>query len=380
MAEKKDYYQELGVGRDASDDQLKKAYRKLAKQYHPDANPGDKNAEERFKQISEAYSVLSDPSKRKTYDQFGHAAFEQGGGGFHGGGMDMGDILNSFFHGGAMDFGDIFSGGKARPKARRGSDMQMRMNIRFEEAVFGATRSVELETYDTCPTCKGSGAKPGTFAESCKHCGGSGNERVIQQSILGTMTRILPCSVCRGEGKIIKDPCQQCRGQGRIRKRKTVEVNIPKGIDNGQSVRLSGQGESGEKGAPSGDLYITVSVEPHKIFRREGSNLYLEAPITFVQACLGDEIVLPTLEGGSEKYQVKPGTQTGSVISLRGKGVPNVHNPKSVGDLVVKLNVTVPTNLSEKQKELLLNFNNSMGDDYTNHKKRWFDKVKEAFR
>jgi len=379
MANKKDFYEQLGVEKNASDDQIKKAYRKMAKQYHPDANPGDKAAEAKFKEISEAYGVLSDSSKRQTYDQFGHAAFEQGGGGggFHGG-MDINDIFGSFF-GGGMDIGDLFGGGRQRPRARKGADLQMRMNIKFEEAVFGATKEVQLQSYDECSTCKGSGAKPGTYAESCKKCNGTGSERITQQSILGMMTRVVPCSQCRGEGKIIKEPCQQCRGQGRVRTTKTLEVNVPKGIDNGQSIRLTGKGEYGEKGAPPGDLYITVSISPHKLFTRDGSHLYLEIPITFVQAALGDEISIPTLDAGEEKYKVKAGTQPGTVIQLRGKGVPNVHNPRNVGDLIVKLNVTVPTQMNDKQRELLMGFNEAMGDDYKNHKKRWFDKVKEYF-
>ena len=216
MADKRDYYELLGVGREANDDQIKKAYRKMAKQYHPDANPGDKTAEAKFKEISEAYSVLSDSSKRQTYNQFGHAAFEQGGGGggFHGG-MDINDIFGSFF-GGGMDIGDIFGGGRrgGRPQPRRGADLQMRLNIKFEEAVFGATKEVQLQSYDSCPTCKGSGAKPGTYAESCKKCNGTGSERVTQQSILSMVTRVVPCSSCKGEGKIIKEPCIKCRGNG----------------------------------------------------------------------------------------------------------------------------------------------------------------------
>ena len=381
MANKTDYYELLGVGRDATDDQLKKAYRKMAKQYHPDANPGDKAAEEKFKEISEAYSVLSDSSKRQTYNQFGHAAFEHGGGGggFHGG-MDMSDIFGSFFGGGGVDLGDIFGGGRSRPRPRRGADLQMRLNIKFEEAVFGTTKEVQVQTYDACPSCKGTGAKAGTHAESCKKCKGTGSERVTQQSILGMMTRVVPCSSCRGEGRIIKDPCGQCRGNGRVRISKTLDVTVPKGIDNGQSIRLTGKGEMGEKGAPPGDLYITISVTPHKLFTREGSQLYLEIPITFVQAALGDEISIPTLDGGVEKYNVRGGTQPGAVVQIRGKGVPNVHNPRSIGDLIVRLNVTVPTTMNERQRDLLKNFNEAMGDDYKNHKKRWFEKVKEYFK
>lgn len=377
MADKRDYYEQLGVGRDATDDQLKKAYRKLAKQHHPDANPGDKKAEAKFKEISEAYGVLSDSSKRKTYDQFGHAAFEQGGG-FHGG-MDINDIFGSFF-GGGMDMGDIFGGGgRSRPRPRRGADLQMRIQIKFEEAVFGAKKEVQLQTYDSCPTCSGSGAKPGTYAESCKKCNGTGSERITQQSFIGMMTKVVPCSTCRGEGRIIKEPCTGCRGQGRVRTTKKLDVTVPKGIDNGQSIRITGKGEMGEKGAPPGDLYITVAIQPHKLFSRDGSHLYLDIPITFVQAALGDEISIPTLDGNAEKHIVKPGTQPGAVVQLRGKGVPNVHNPRSIGDLIVKLNVTVPASLNERQREMLKNFNDSMGDEYVNHKKRWFDKVKEYF-
>jgi len=382
MATKRDYYEILGVSKQAGDDEIKKAYRKMAKKFHPDANPGDKAAEEKFKELGEAYSVLSESSKRRQYDQFGHAAFEQGGGGgFHGGGFgDMSDILNSFF--GGSGFGDdMFGGGRGgRPRPRRGSDLQMRLTIKFEEAVFGTTRQVPLQSYDSCPTCKGSGAKPGTHAESCRKCGGSGSERVTKQSILGVVTQVVTCSKCRGEGKIIKDPCLDCRGQGRIRTQKNIEVTIPKGIDNGQSIRLSGKGEMGEKGAPPGDLYITINVAPHKIFSREGSHLYLDVPITFVQASLGDEISIPLLDGREEKHLIKPGTQPGAIIHLRGKGVPNVHNQRNVGDLIVKLIVTVPTQMSEKQKDLLRAFNEEMGEEYKNHKKRWFDKVKEYFK
>ncbi|MCL1845836.1 MAG: molecular chaperone DnaJ [Defluviitaleaceae bacterium] len=374
---KKDFYEQLGVGREATDDQIKKAYRKMAKQYHPDANPGDAAAEAKFKEISEAYSVLSDSSKRQKYDQFGHAAFEQGGGGgFHGGGMDIdiGDIFGSFFG------GDSIFGGRSRtPKPRRGADIQMRVNIKFEEAVFGATKEVQLQTHEACGTCSGSGAKPGTYPESCKKCNGSGSERITRQSFIGMMTQVVTCSACRGQGKIIKTPCQTCSGQGRVLTSKKLDVNIPKGIDSGQSVRIGGKGEMGEKGAPSGDLYITVTVAPHKLFSREGSRLSLEIPITFVQAALGDEISIPLLDGGVEKQKIKPGTQPGTLVTLRGKGVPNVHNPRNVGDLIVRLNVTVPTALNDKQRDILKNFNDAMGEDYVNHKKRWFDKVKAYF-
>jgi len=382
MATKQDYYEMLGVGRNATDDELKKAYRKMAKKYHPDVKPGDAAAEAKFKELSEAYSVLSDQGKRRTYDQFGHAAFEQGGGGGFHGSMDMSDILNSVFGGGGMDFGDLFGGGgsRTRPKARRGADLQMRITINLEEAIFGTKKEINLQSYDTCGTCKGNGAKPGTNPETCKRCGGAGSERIQQQSILGIVTRVVPCNTCKGEGRIIKEPCTTCRGQGRVRTTKPIEVSVPKGIDNGQSIRLTGKGEAGEKGAPAGDLYIVVAITPHKLFRREGSHLHIDVPITFVQAALGDEISIPTLDGREEKYNVKPGTQPGAIVQMRGKGAPNVHNPNQVGDLIVKLNVTVPSQMNEKQKEKLRAFNDEMGDDYKNHKAKWLDKVKGYFK
>jgi len=379
MADKRDYYETLGINKQAGDDDIKKAYRKLAKQYHPDANPGDEKAEAKFKEISEAYGVLSDADKRRQYDHMGHAAFSQQGGFGGGGSMDLNEIFSRF---GDILGGDLFGmgGGGRRRGPQRGSDLQMRLTIKFEEAVFGCTREVTLNTYETCVPCKGTGAKPGTFAETCKKCNGAGSERVMQQTMLGYMTSVVACNACRGEGKIIKEPCKDCKGQGRVKANKTLNVTVPKGIDNGQQVRLQGKGEFGEKGGPPGDLYIVVQVTPHKLFNREGNNLYLEIPVTFVQAALGDDITVPMLDGTEEKYALKPGTQPGAVVHLRGKGVPSVRNNRNVGDLVVKFNVTVPTVMNERQKELLVAFNDAMGDDYKNHKKRWFDKVKEYFK
>jgi len=375
---KRDYYEILGINKQASDDDIKKAYRKMAKQHHPDNNPGDAAAEAKFKEINEANAILSDSEKRRAYDQMGHAAFQQGGGGGWGGvHPDINDMFSSMFT--QMDIGDIFGGGRGRRGPRRGADMQMRLPIKFEEAVFGATRDIQMQTYDTCTTCKGSGAKPGTFAENCKKCNGTGSERVVRQTMLGVMTSVESCSACRGEGKVIRDPCVTCRGQGRIRATKTLQVTVPKGIDDGQQIRLAGKGEVGEKGAEAGDLYIIVSVSPHKLFTRSGTNLHMEVPITFVQAALGDEISIPLLDGSEAKYTIKGGTQPGAVVSLKGKGVPSLRNNRNVGDLIVKLNVTVPTNMNDRQKELLKSFNDAMGDDYKYHKKRWFDKVKEYF-
>ena len=382
MANKNDYYETLGVSKSAADSELKSAYRKLAKQYHPDANPGDQQAEEKFKEISEAYAVLSDGDKRAAYDQYGHAAFDSsnsgGGGGFYGNfNFDMHDIFNSFFSEGFDIFG---SGGRKRGGPRRGSDLQMRMQIRFEEAVFGATKEVQLPIHEPCTTCSGSGAKPGTHPENCKDCGGSGQVRMIQQTLMGAVTSVRTCSTCRGEGKIVKDPCGSCRGAGKIRVTKTLNVTIPKGIDHDQSIRLTGKGEPGEKGGPDGDLLITMQVQPHKLFSREGTNLYLDVPITFVQATLGDEISIPMLDGSEEKYHIRSGTQPGAVIHVRGKGVPDVRNNRNIGDLVVTFNVTVPTNLTEKQKDHLRAFNEAMGSDYNNHKNNWFEKIKKSFK
>jgi molecular chaperone DnaJ len=377
MADKRDYYESLGVQKNASDDELKKAYRKMAKQYHPDANPGDKKAEERFKEINEAYGILSDPQKKAAYDQYGHAAFDQtaaGGGGYYSGaGFDMGDIFESFF--GESNFGDIFnSGSRRRTGPRRGADLRTTLQIKFEEAVFGTVKDIKLQTSETCETCHGTGAKPGTVAENCRHCGGTGQERVQQQTMFGAMTAVRTCSVCKGEGKIIREPCPVCHGSGKNRVNKTLQVTVPKGIDNGQSIRLSGKGEPGDKGGPAGDLLITVYVQPHRVFTRQGTNIYLDVPITFVQAALGDEIAIPTLDG-EEKYNVKPGTQPNTIVSIRGKGVPNVKNQRLIGDLVVKFIVNVPTQINEKQKQKLREFADEMGDDYKNSKKTWFEKL-----
>ncbi|KAI4453216.1 dnaj 1 mitochondrial-related [Holotrichia oblita] len=379
MADKKDYYEVLGANKGASEDELKKAYRNMAKKYHPDVNPGDKQAEEKFKEINEAYEVLSDKQKRATYDQFGHAAFDGasgGGGGFYGGGVNMEDIFESFF-GDSGGFGDIFGGGSRRRQGpKRGADVQVNVQVSFEDAIFGVNKEITLEMHDTCETCKGSGAKPGTTAESCKHCGGSGQERFQQQTMFGTMTSVRTCSICRGEGKIIKDPCTSCSGAGRIRKRKTIEVAVPKGIDTNQTVRIVGKGESGEKGGPTGDLLILVHVLPHKFYTRQGMTLYVKVPISFTQAALGDEIVIPT-PYGEEKYNVKAGTQTGTNVTLKSKGVPNVRNNKVLGDLVATLTVEVPTQLTDKQKEVLRLFAQEMGEETKEQKKGFFDKFKK---
>ncbi len=385
MAGKNDYYETLGVGKNASDDEIKKAYRGLAKKYHPDVNPGDNASAEKFKEINEAYEVLSDSKKRATYDQFGHDAFSGAGaggyggfgGGFSGAEFNMGDIFESFFGDGGFDiFGNR---GRQRQGPRRGSDLHVGVQIKFEEAVFGTEKEFTLDMNEVCDTCKGTGAAEGTVAESCKHCGGSGQERVQQQTMFGAMTTVRTCSICKGTGKIIKTPCHKCSGSGKVRERKTIKVAIPKGIDTDQMIRLSGKGELGEKGGPPGDLLITVKVLPHKYFKRQGSNLYINVPISFVQAALGDEIVIPLLSG-EDKYTIKPGTQTGSTAVLKGKGVPNVKNNRVVGDLIVTFNIVVPTQLNEKQKQILRDFSVEMGESTKEQKRSFFEKFKDSFK
>jgi molecular chaperone DnaJ len=364
MAER-DYYEVLGVKKGATDEDLKKAYRTMGKKYHPDANPGNvAEAEEKFKEINKAYSVLSDKEKRAAYDQFGHKAFDgsMGGAGFHGNmDFDMGDIFSSVF-------GDFFGGGnpfggrrQQESGPRQGPDVQVTIQIAFEDAVNGAEKELQLSLHDKCETCKGTGSKPGTFPENCKHCGGSGQERVLQQTILGRMTSVRTCSICRGEGKIIRDACQTCSGRGKIKSNKKIAVTIPKGIDNGQSIRITGKGEPGERGGPNGDLRVLVYVKPHTRFKRDGMTLRTDINVSMVQAALGDIITIPTVYG-DEKYDLKPGTQPGTVAVLKGKGMANVHNPNRVGDLEITIIVNIPTKLSGKQEELLRSFAGEAGE------------------
>ena len=391
MAEKRDYYEVLGVSKGASEDEIKKGYRKMAKKYHPDANPGNKEAEAKFKEVNEAYSVLSDPKKKAQYDQFGHAAFDQtaggGAGGFYSGDFDMGDlgdIFNMFGFGGG--FGG-FGGGSARRNApQRGRDVNVDIQISFEEAIFGATKEIQVKVVDECDTCHGTGAKPGSHAETCKRCNGTGQERYTQQSMFGMVQSMRTCPDCKGTGKIIKDPCTTCDGKGKVRKTKKFEVNIPKGIDNGQTIRLAGKGEAGSRGGGYGDLLVTVYVRPDKYFVRKGMNVYCDVPITFVQAALGDEITIRTLNG-EQKYTVKAGTQPDTTVTLKGNGIPSLRNPRVKGDQVITFKVSIPTNLSERQKSLLREFygdskNNLKNDkDFEKEEKKGFwDKVRENFK
>lgn len=392
MAEKRDYYEVLGVERGADDATLKKAYRKLAKKYHPDMNPGDKEAEAKFKEATEAYSVLSDPEKRRTYDQYGHAAFENGGagqgggfGGFDFNGADMGDIFGDIF-------GDLFGGGRSRRANNgpmRGANLRAVVHITFQEAVFGCEKELELTLKDTCTKCNGTGAKPGTSPETCSKCHGTGQVTYTQQSMFGMVRNVQTCPDCGGTGKIIKDKCPDCRGTGFTASRKKIQVSIPAGIDDGQSIRIREKGEPGTNGGPRGDLLVEVQVARHPIFQRQDMNIYSTAPITYAQAALGGEVKLNTVDG-EVLYEVKPGTQTDTRIRLKGKGVPSLRNKNVRGDHYVTLVVQVPTNLNEDAKEALRKFDEACGNrpagsvgDSTEKsekkKKSFMDKLKETF-
>lgn len=359
MAEKRDYYEVLGVSKSASDSELKSAYRKLAKKYHPDMNPGDKEAEAKFKEASEAYSVLSDPDKRRQYDQFGHAAFEGGAGGGAGGfdfnGMDMGDIFGDIF-------GDFFGGGRSRAQNNgpmKGQNLHHTIRITFEEACFGTEKELDLPLQDECESCHGTGAKAGTTPETCSKCGGKGQVVYTQQSLFGMVRNVQTCPDCRGTGKIIRDKCPDCHGSGYITRKRKISVTVPAGIDNGQSIRIREKGDPGVNGGPRGDLLVEVAVSRHPIFQRQGIDIYSSAPITFAQAALGGDVRIKTVDGEVE-YTVKPGTQTDTRIRLRGKGVPSLRNKSIRGDQYVTLVVQVPTKMNGEQKELLRKFDEAM--------------------
>lgn len=359
MAEKRDYYEVLGVSKSASDSELKSAYRKLAKKYHPDMNPGDKEAEAKFKEASEAYSVLSDPDKRRQYDQFGHAAFEGGAGGGAGGfdfnGMDMGDIFGDIF-------GDFFGGGRSRAQNNgpmKGQNLHHTIRITFEEACFGTEKELDLPLQDECESCHGTGAKAGTTPETCSKCGGKGQVVYTQQSLFGMVRNVQTCPDCRGTGKIIRDKCPDCHGSGYITRKRKISVTVPAGIDNGQSIRIREKGDLGVNGGPRGDLLVEVAVSRHPIFQRQGIDIYSSAPITFAQAALGGDVRIKTVDGEVE-YTVKPGTQTDTRIRLRGKGVPSLRNKSIRGDQYVTLVVQVPTKMNGEQKELLKKFDEAM--------------------
>jgi len=373
---KRDYYELLGVSKDASERDIKKAYKRLAMKYHPDRTQGDKEKEETFKQIKEAYEVLNDDQKRAAYDQYGHAAFEQGGmggGGGFGGGADFGDIFGDVF-------GDIFGGGRrgggGGSRARRGSDLRYNLELSLEEAVRGKSVEIKVPTFVSCEPCNGSGAKKGTAPKTCSTCHGHGQVQMRQGLFAVQQT----CPTCGGKGKVIADPCNSCHGQGRVQKTKTLSVKIPAGVDTGDRIRLSGEGEAGEHGAPAGDLYVQANVKDHPIFERDENNLYCEMPISFATAALGGEIEVPTLEG-KVKLKIPKETQTGKMFRLRGKGVKSVRS-SITGDLMCKVVLETPVNLTGDQADLLRQFDNKMGSSAKKHSPKetgFFDSVKKFF-
>lgn len=382
MASKRDYYEVLGVDKSATPDAIKKAYRKLAMQYHPDRNPGDKTAEEKFKEINEAYEVLGNEDKRAQYDRYGHAAFEQGAGGsgfdgfsgftgFSGGDYSdiFGDIFNMFGGGGSSSY----SSGSAKNGPRKGSDLRVNINITFEEAAFGCEKKIKLTRKETCTECGGSGAKPGTSAKTCDKCGGTGQMRVTQKSILGMMQTVRTCDKCGGSGQIIETPCEKCGGSGTEKNVRSITVKIPAGVDTGSVLPLRGEGNAGERGGKNGDVYIVISVKPHEIFEREGCDVYLETPISFVDATLGCELKIPTLDG-NVKLKVPEGTQSGTVFKLKNKGITNL-NGYGKGDEYVKVNVEIPKKLNSKQKAALREFAEISNDGIFEKTKKFWDKV-----
>ena len=365
MADKRDYYEVLGVEKSATDEEIKKAYRKQAKANHPDLHPNDKECEARFKEINEAYEVLSDEQKRKLYDQYGHAAFDPNGG-FGPGGQGFGgfggfggfsDIFGDIFGGG---FGDIFGGGQ-RSGPRRGDNVRVRVTVTFEEAAFGCNKEINVGRVEPCPDCSGSGAAPGTQPETCTECNGTGSVRTAQRTPFGMVQSSAPCRKCGGRGKIVRKPCPKCGGRGAVRKNQKINIKIPAGIDDGQTISLRGQGNAGSDGGPQGDLLVTVMVKPHPLFERDGNAVLLEMPVTFAQAALGDEIEVPTIDG-KVKLTIPEGTQPGSVFRLRGKGIPYLQSKSGRGDQFVTITVSVPKNMNAAQKETLRSYARAMNE------------------
>ncbi len=374
MAEKRDYYEVLGVGRNADDGEIKKAYRGLAKKYHPDMNPGDAEAEAKFKEINEAYAVLSDADKRQKYDQYGHDAFDpsRGGTGFTASDFDFGDIFSSIFGGGFGGFGGFGGTSERRRNAPvRGGDVAQSILVSFEEAAFGCKREVSYGRVVKCPDCDGVGAEKGTHPETCSACNGTGQVTSTQRTPFGMMQTQRACDKCRGTGKFIKNPCQNCRGTGYIKITRKIEVSIPAGIDDGQRIALRGEGDVGRNGGPAGDLIITVGVKSHKLFERDGYDVYCEVPVTFTEATLGAKIKVPTLEGTVE-YDMPEGTETGTMFTLRGKGIQNVNYPSRKGDLRFTVTIEVPKNLNSHQKKLLSEFAESCGESNYAKRRKFF--------
>ncbi len=386
MADKRDYYEVLGVQKGASDDELKRAYRKLAKKYHPDLNPGDKTAEQNFKEVNEAYEVLSDSEKRARYDQFGHAGVDPnfGAGGGAGGGFsgfggaggfgDIGDIFESFFGGG-------FGGGSSRranPNApRRGTDIHTSITIGFFEACKGVKKSVKITRQETCSECHGNGCESGHNPQTCPECNGTGQVTVLQRTPIGSIRSSKTCTRCNGRGQVIDHPCKRCGGTGRTSSTKTIEINVPAGIDDGQTLSVRGQGNAGANGGPSGDLHVTISVRPDVLFRREGYDIWCDIPLTYYQAVVGEELTVPTIDG-KVKYNVPAGTQPGTTFKLRGKGVQQL-NGRGRGDQYVTVTVEVPKNLNREQQNALKAFEGTLNEKNYEKRKSFFDKLKDTF-
>lgn len=379
MADKRDYYEVMGVSKGASDDEIKKAFRKLAKQYHPDLNPDNKEAEKNFKEVNEAYEVLSDKDKRARYDQFGHAGVDPSysagaaGGSPFGQDIDLGDIFNSFFGG----FGGN-GGARSNPNApRRGSDLEATVNISFEEAAKGCSKQVSYQNISTCKECNGGGAAKGTSPKTCSACGGTGQVRINQRTPFGVVQTARACDACRGKGKIIEKPCTTCGGTGRVKTKRTVDVEIPAGISDDRILKVGGHGNAGINGGPYGDLHVYVNVRPHPIFERRGDDVWCDIPITFTQATLGAELTVPTLDG-KVVYTIHEGTQPNDVFKLKGKGIPHLGG-RGRGDQFVRVTIEVPKNLSSKQKELLKSLEASLGEKQYQKRKGFFDKIKSMF-
>lgn len=371
MSNKRDYYEVLGVGKNADTAEIKKAYRQMAKKYHPDLNKDNPKAAEQFKEVQEAYEILNDSDKRARYDQYGHAGVDESAGGF--GGFGQQDF------GGFEDIFDMFFGGSGRRQngPARGADLQYNLEITFEEAAFGTKKDLKIPRTESCSNCNGSGAKPGTQAKTCPKCNGKGTIQYAQRTPLGNFVQTQTCNECGGTGKKIETPCPECHGRGKVRRERTISVNIPAGVDHGMTLRMSGEGEAGERGGPTGDLHIKIYVKPHKIFTRQGDDVICEIPISIVQATLGDEIEVPTLEGRA-KFTIPAGTQPGQVFRLKNKGIQRL-NAYSRGDQHVKVKVVVPTKLNNEQKSLLKKFADASGEDINPEQKSFFEKVRDVF-
>ena len=379
MADKRDYYEVLGIGKDASDDEIKKAYRQAAKKYHPDLHPDDKEAEQKMKEANEAYEVLSDHEKKARYDQFGHAGVDPnygagGAGSPFGQDIDLGDIFSSFFGG----FGGFGGRRSSNPNApRRGSDIETQLNISFEEAAMGCRKTVQYQAVSTCKDCNGTGAQKGTSPKTCTACGGRGQVTINQRTNFGVVQTSQPCNACKGRGKIVETPCRTCNGRGQVRRKKTVEVNVPAGINDEQVLNVSGHGNSGINGGPAGDLHVYIGIRPHPIFERRGDDIWCDLPITFTQATLGATVTVPTLDGKAS-YDIHEGTQPGDVFKLKGKGVQHLGG-RGRGDQFVRVVIEVPKNLNSKQKQLIREFDEALGDKNYQKRKGFMDKLKDIF-